>query len=128
MQKQFDPQDIIPNLTTISTMTKKTASEVSALQKAYQSTNFSVMTLQDNIEEAYFDRQGVIEFLNSLQTQYVKVALALSPLDATQITMIMLGVSAQGIPQNCSDGLISDIPCPPQCREQSVKAKIIISV
>ncbi len=96
------------------------------MRNAYQNTVFSVNRLQQNFQEATFTRAEMLQFLNDLTAQNVKVTLGLMP-ETNTITVVMLGVNAAGMVQPGSEGFYSPIPCPPHCRTVPAKPKIIIS-
>ncbi len=97
------------------------------MQIAYRDTPFSVKRLQQNFQEATFTREELIDYLKSLTTPNVKIALGVIP-ENNQITVVMLGITAGGAVQTGSDGFYSPIPCPPNCRTMPTKPKIIVSV
>lgn len=110
-------------------MALKTAKQVNAMQAKYRTAKFPAEQRQENIQEAYFDRTEVLQLLDTLQTRYVKVSLALLPTKTPQMTIVMVGVdTVGGRVQEGSDGLVADIPCPPTCGTTiPARAKIIIS-
>jgi len=93
---------------------------------AYNNTRFSVGRLQKNFQEATFTKAEMLEFLNGITAQNVKVALAVLP-ETNIITVVMLGMSNASTFQAGSEALYSPIPCPPNCRTVPGKPKIIIS-
>lgn len=94
---------------------------------AYKNNNFSIGRLQKNFQEATFTKAEMLEFLNGITAQNVKVALAVLP-ETNILTVVMMGVGAAGSFQPGSEALYSPIPCPPNCRTMPTKPKIIISM
>ncbi len=113
---------------------KLDSKRLKGMQANYLNMNYPKDQPVDNINEAYFEREELIAFLQTLKTKNVKVALALvhkdiatEKLKHNQLTMIMLGVDDDGRWTSEKEGLISDIPCPPNCRHESAKTKKVFT-